>query len=155
MKLNYNFYGVIVISTALQIQGCTPDIPLVVEDNNPNILISCVNIHPGYDVYWSLSWRRGNLKQHMSAADCLIGDTCLRWLPFIEVERAENTNVLNVTQFVRKRFLLTGVTCRERNPRTGVFNGYTCNITMKSKLFADTFVILFNSVYRLLVIKAM
>lgn len=143
------------MSTALQIQGCTPDIPLVVEDDNPNILISCVNIHPGYDVYWSLSWRRGNLKQHMSAADCLIGDTCLRWLPFIEVERAENKNVLNVTQFVRKRFLLTGVTCRERNPRTGVFNGYTCNITMKSKPFADTFVILFNSVYRLLVIKAM
>ncbi|PVD27856.1 hypothetical protein C0Q70_13032 [Pomacea canaliculata] len=118
-------------SSALQIQGCTPDIPLVVEDDNPNILISCVNIHHGYDVYWSLSWRRGNLKQHMKAADCLIGDTCLRWLPFIEVERTENTNVLNVTQFVRKRFLLTGVTCRERNPRTGVFNGYTCNITMK------------------------
>lgn len=124
--------------TGVEILDCGPGTPLVVEETTKHFDINCINIHQGFEVFWYLNWTQDNGPMHMKVVHCFRKTLCLKYLPYVGVQRTPYTVALDIAGFI-KFFHLNRVTCTERS-RYGVQeNSYTCDIIIKSKVSSKLF----------------
>ncbi|XP_025103125.1 uncharacterized protein LOC112569531 [Pomacea canaliculata] len=118
-------------TSGVEILDCGPGTPLVVEETTKHFDINCINIHQGFEVFWYLNWTQDNGPMHMKVVHCFRKTLCLKYLPYVGVQRTPYTVALDIAGFI-KFFHLTRVTCTERSRYGTQENSYTCDIIIKS-----------------------
>lgn len=117
----------------VEILDCGPGTPLVVEETTKHFDINCINIHQGFEIFWYLNWTQDNGPMHMKVVHCFRKTLCLKYLPYVGVQRTPYTVALDIAGFI-KFFHLNRVTCTERSRYGSQENSYTCDIIIKSKV---------------------
>lgn len=120
---------------AVNLVGCGPDKPLVVQENTQNYTIVCEDVRSDNDVRWVLTRTTSN-RTGTNVGDCTGNSlVCAGGNPLISFSRpSRNLSIVQITKVDRSMFGMANVTC-SGIPQTGelVVISSSCNIDVICK----------------------